>query len=190
MLFNKEKFISFVVDEQLLRFGDFVTKSGRKTPYFFNVGNIQSGKKLKQFASFYATFIVDNHLVCPTLFGPAYKGISLSIATSIALSELGYDCNFCYNRKEAKTHGEGGNLIGAKLEGNILVLDDVITSGLSIHESMNIIQQYNAKAQSIVVALDRKENAIDEQMPATTSIEKKYGIHVHSLLSVEDIVKK
>lgn len=188
MLYDKKEFLKFVLEEKLLKFGDFVTKSGRKTPYFFNVGNIHFGSNLKKLADFYARFILDNHIALPTIFGPAYKGISLSISTSIALSDLGKEVAFSYNRKEAKQHGEKGNIIGRPLEGEVLIIDDVITSGMSIEESIEIIKSFKAVPKYVVVALDRQEASLHSQESAKTYLETQYGIRVYTMLSLSDIL--
>ena len=187
------EYIDLALQWNILRFGGpYTLKSGRQSPYFFNAGLFNSGMKLQKMAECYANRIVDSGVEFDVLFGPAYKGIPLVAATALALSENhGRDVNFCFNRKEAKTHGEGGNLIGAPLKGRVLVIDDVITAGTAINEAVDIINaQEDAKLVGVVIALDRQERASDDTTEsAITQVEKRLGIKVYSVVTLEQIIK-
>ena len=187
------EYIDLALQWNILRFGGpYTLKSGRQSPYFFNAGLFNSGMKLQKMAECYANRIVDSGVEFDVLFGPAYKGIPLVAATALALSKNhGRDVNFCFNRKEAKTHGEGGNLIGAPLKGRVLVIDDVITAGTAINEAVDIINaQEDAKLVGVVIALDRQERASDDTTEsAITQVEKRLGIKVYSVVTLEQIIK-
>ena len=187
------EYIDLALQWNILRFGGpYTLKSGRQSPYFFNAGLFNSGMKLQKMAECYANRIVDSGVELDVLFGPAYKGIPLVAATALALSKNhGRDVNFCFNRKEAKTHGEGGNLIGAPLKGRVLVIDDVITAGTAINEAVDIINaQEDAKLVGVVIALDRQERASDDTTEsAITQVEKRLGIKVYSVVTLEQIIK-
>lgn len=187
------EYIDLALKWDILRFGGpYTLKSGRQSPYFFNAGLFNSGMKLQKMAECYANRIVDSGVEFDVLFGPAYKGIPLVAATALALSKNhGRDVNFCFNRKEAKTHGEGGNLIGAPLKGRVLVIDDVITAGTAINEAVDIINaQEDAKLVGVVIALDRQERASDDTTEsAITQVEKRLGIKVYSVVTLEQIIK-
>ena len=187
------EYIDLALQWNILRFGGpYTLKSGRQSPYFFNAGLFNSGMKLQKMAECYANRIVDSGVEFDVLFGPAYKGIPLVAATALALSKNhGRDANFCFNRKEAKTHGEGGNLIGAPLKGRVLVIDDVITAGTAINEAVDIINaQEDAKLVGVVIALDRQERASDDTTEsAITQVEKRLGIKVYSVVTLEQIIK-
>lgn len=187
------EYIDLALQWNILRFGGpYTLKSGRQSPYFFNAGLFNSGMKLQKMAECYANRIVDSGVEFDVLFGPAYKGIPLVAATALALSKNhGRDVNFCFNRKEAKTHGEGGNLIGASLKGRVLVIDDVITAGTAINEAVDIINaQEDAKLVGVVIALDRQERASDDTTEsAITQVEKRLGIKVYSVVTLEQIIK-
>ena len=186
------EYIDLALQWNILRFGGpYTLKSGRQSPYFFNAGLFNSGMKLQKMAECYANRIVDSGVEFDVLFGPAYKGIPLVAATALALSKNhGRDVNFCFNRKEAKTHGEGGNLIGAPLKGRVLVIDDVITAGTAINEAVDIINaQEDAKLVGVVIALDRQERASDDTTEsAITQVEKRLGIKVYSVVTLEQII--
>ena len=181
-------FINLALDSDVLRFGEFTLKSGRTSPYFFNAGLFNTGMALAKLGQYYANTIVDSQIQFDTLFGPAYKGIPLASTCAIALSEQ-HDRNvpYCFNRKEAKTHGEGGNLIGAPLKGRVLIIDDVITAGTAIRESMDIIEQAGAEAAGVVIALNRMERGQGE-LSAIQEIEANYNIPVISIVSLEDLI--
>src|SRR5512135_2135551 len=153
----RQDFIRFAVEQNVLRFGDFQTKAGRLSPYFFNSGLFQDGAALRELCQFYAQAILASDVPFDMLFGPAYKGIPLVAGTSIALSEQGRNVPYCFNRKEAKDHGEGGNTVGAKLQGRVLIIDDVISAGTSVRESVEIIRAAGATPAGVAIAVDRQE---------------------------------
>lgn len=184
----KRDFIQFAIENQVLRFGSFTLKSGRVSPYFFNAGLFNTGAHLAKLGRFYASAIVDSGIAFDTLFGPAYKGIPLASATAIALSEQHQrNVPWCFNRKEAKDHGEGGNIVGSPLKGRVLIIDDVITAGTAIRESMDIIQTAGAQAAGVVIALDRQERGKGE-MSAIQEVEQGFGIKVVSIISLTDLM--
>jgi orotate phosphoribosyltransferase len=181
-------FIELALASDVLRFGEFTLKSGRTSPYFFNAGLFNTGQALAKLGKFYARTIVDSGVQFDTLFGPAYKGIPLAAGCAIALSEHhGRNVPYCFNRKEAKTHGEGGNLVGAPLQGRILIIDDVITAGTAIRESMDIIEQAGANAAGVVIALNRMERGQGE-LSAIQEIEANYNIPVISIVSLAELI--
>ncbi|MAM69919.1 MAG: orotate phosphoribosyltransferase [Gammaproteobacteria bacterium] len=182
------EFLDFVTEENILRFGEFTLKSGRKSPYFFNAGLFSSGASLSQVGSAYAAAIADAEVDFDVLFGPAYKGIPLVSASAIALAQA-YSTNkpYCFNRKEAKDHGEGGNIVGAELEGRVLIIDDVITAGTAIREVVDLITDAGAEAVGVVVALDRQEKGQGE-LSAIQEIEADYGIPVLSIINLQQIL--
>ncbi len=184
----KRDFIQFAIENQVLRFGQFTLKSGRISPYFFNAGLFNTGAHLAKLGRFYASAIVDSGVAFDTLFGPAYKGIPLASAAAIALSEQHQrNVPWCFNRKEAKDHGEGGNIVGAPLKGRVLIIDDVITAGTAIRESMEIIQAAGATAAGVVIALDRQERGKGDKS-AIQEVEQGYGIRVVSIISLNDLM--
>jgi orotate phosphoribosyltransferase len=184
----KRDFIQFAIENQVLRFGSFTLKSGRVSPYFFNAGLFNTGAHLAKLGRFYASAIVDSGIAFDTLFGPAYKGIPLASAAAIALSEQHQrNVPWCFNRKEAKDHGEGGNIVGSPLKGRVLIIDDVITAGTAIRESMDIIQDAGAQAAGVVIALDRQERGKGE-MSAIQEVEQGFGIKVVSIISLTDLM--
>lgn len=184
----KRDFIQFAIENQVLRFGSFTLKSGRVSPYFFNAGLFNTGAHLAKLGRFYASAIVDSGIAFDTLFGPAYKGIPLASAAAIALSEQHQrNVPWCFNRKEAKDHGEGGNIVGSPLKGRVLIIDDVITAGTAIRESMDIIQTAGAQAAGVVIALDRQERGKGE-MSAIQEVEQGFGIKVVSIISLTDLM--
>jgi orotate phosphoribosyltransferase len=184
----QHEFIDFAIGAGVLRFGEFTLKSGRTSPYFFNAGLFNTGEHLARLGRFYAKAIAESDIAFDVLFGPAYKGIPLAAAASIALADH-HDRNvpWCFNRKEAKDHGEGGNLVGAGLEGNILVIDDVITAGTAIRESVDIISAAGATLAGVVIALDRQERGTGQQS-AIQEIEASYGITVASIIKLADLL--
>lgn len=185
---HQQAFIDFVIRENILRFGQFTLKSGRQSPYFFNAGLFNTGRALAQLGHFYAQTIQSTQIPFDMLFGPAYKGIPLVTATAIALAN-DYQRNvpYCFNRKETKDHGEGGNLVGAPLSGRVLLIDDVITAGTAIREVMPIIQAAGAQLVGIIIALDRQERGQTERS-AIAEIEHIYGIPVKSIINLTTLI--
>ena len=185
---NKHRFIELAIANDVLKFGDFTLKSGRTSPYFFNAGLFNTGKALATVGSCYAQTIVDNALDYNVLFGPAYKGIPLAAAIAIALStEHGIDKPYAFNRKEAKDHGEGGSIVGAAIEGKVLIVDDVITAGTAIREAVDIIQAQGGSAASILIALDRQEKGKGE-LSAIQEVQNDFGVSVHSIITMADLI--
>ncbi|MDP7402527.1 MAG: orotate phosphoribosyltransferase [Gammaproteobacteria bacterium] len=184
----QKEFLHFVIENSILRFGEFHLKSGRVSPYFFNAGLFNTGSKLGFLAQSYAAAIADLTQDYDVLFGPAYKGIPLAAATALSLSTRhGIDKPYCFNRKEAKDHGEGGFIVGAPLTGRVLVVDDVITAGTAIREAVEIIQSAGAQLASIAVAMDRQERGLGETS-AIQEIEQTYGIEVTHIISLQNII--
>lgn len=182
-------FISFAIETGVLRFGEFTLKSGRKSPYFFNAGLFNSGARLAQLGRFYAAAISASGIGFDVLFGPAYKGIPLAAATAIALADHhDRDTPYCFNRKEAKDHGEGGNLVGAPLSGRVLIIDDVITAGTAIRESLDIINAAGATAAGVVIALNRQERGKGERS-AIQEVEQDLGIPVVSIAALDQLIE-
>lgn len=193
---QRRDFVRFALDLGVLRFGQFETKSGRLSPYFFNAGLFNSGKSLGELARFYADTLVNSGVEFDMLFGPAYKGISLAAATSIALANHpqleGRDVPYAFDRKEAKDHGEGGVLVGAPLEGKVVIIDDVITAGTSVRHSVEIIESQGATPAAVLIALDRMERGGNHEEvtahSAVQEVEQKYGLPVISIASLADIM--
>ena len=184
----QKEFLHFVIENSILRFGEFTLKSGRVSPYFFNAGLFSTGSKLGFLAQSYAAAIADLTQDYDVLFGPAYKGIPLAAATALSLSTRhDIDKPYCFNRKEAKDHGEGGFIVGAPLTGRVLVVDDVITAGTAIREAVEIIQSAGAQLASIAVAMDRQERGLGETS-AIQEIEQTYGIEVTHIISLQNII--
>ena len=192
-----ERFIEFALASGVLAFGDFTTKSGRKTPYFFNAGKFDRGGALHRLAGFYAETILASHaagaLQFDMLFGPAYKGIALAAATAMALAERGVDVPFSYNRKEAKDHGEGGVLVGAPLAGRVLIIDDVITDGAAKRESVALIRAHGAQPAGVVIMLDRRERiGSDDALAAESAVqafERSTGTPVIAIADVDHLLR-
>jgi orotate phosphoribosyltransferase len=185
--FQKD-FLEFVIANNILRFGEFTLKSGRVSPYFFNAGLFNTGSKLAFLANCYAAAIADLESDYDVLFGPAYKGIPLAATTALALAtQHGIDKPYCFNRKEAKAHGEGGSIVGAELQGRVLIIDDVITAGTAVREAVEIIQGAGAELVSIAVAMDRQEKGTGSSS-AIQEIEQVYGIEVAHIISLQDII--
>jgi len=185
----QRNFIRFAIDRGVLRFGEFTLKSGRTSPYFFNAGLFNTGAALAELARYYAAAIVDSGIAFDVLFGPAYKGIPLAAATSVQLAEKHQlDIPWCFNRKEAKAHGEGGSLVGSPLAGNVLIIDDVITAGTAIREVMQIIQQQNATAAGVMIALNRQERGNGE-LSAIQEVERDFGVPVVSIVSLNQVLE-
>jgi len=182
-------FIDFAIRAGVLRFGDFTLKSGRTSPYFFNAGLFNTGEQLARLGRCYAQAITDSGIGFDVLFGPAYKGIPLATATSIALADHHQrNVPWCFNRKESKDHGEGGSLVGAGLHGRILIIDDVITAGTAIRESVEIIQTAGAELTGVIIALDRQERGRGQQS-AIQEVEESYGISVTSIVRLEHLLE-
>ncbi len=184
----QREFIEFALEKQVLKFGEFTLKSGRKSPYFFNAGLFNTGRDLARLGRFYAAALVDSGIEFDVLFGPAYKGIPIATTTAVALADHHeVDTPYCFNRKEAKNHGEGGNLVGSKLEGRIMLVDDVITAGTAIRESMELIQANNADLAGVLVAIDRQEKGKGE-LSAIQEVERDFGCAVISIVSLTDLI--
>ncbi|MCQ4296071.1 orotate phosphoribosyltransferase [Pseudomonas stutzeri] len=185
----QREFIRFAIERGVLRFGEFTLKSGRTSPYFFNAGLFNSGSALAQLGRFYASAVMQSGLDFDVIFGPAYKGIPLGAATAIALAEQHQrDLPWCFNRKEAKDHGEGGTLVGAPLSGRVLIVDDVITAGTAIREVMQIIRAQNAEAAGVLIALNRQERGQGE-LSAIQEVERDYRMPVISIVSLEQVLE-
>ena len=182
-------FIRFAIERGVLRFGEFTLKSGRTSPYFFNAGIFNSGLALAELGRFYAAAVVQSGIAFDVLFGPAYKGIPLAAATAVALAERhGLDLPWCFNRKEAKDHGEGGSLVGAPLAGRVLIVDDVITAGTAIREVMQIIDGQGAQAAGVLIALNRQERG-REVLSAIQEVERDFKMPVVSIVSLEQVLE-
>jgi orotate phosphoribosyltransferase len=188
----RQQFIAFSVSSGVLRFGDFVTKAGRNSPYFFNAGLFNDGAALGKLADFYAQTLLDSGVEFDMLFGPAYKGITLASATAVALAAKGRNVPFAFNRKEAKDHGEGGTIVGAKLAGRVVIIDDVISAGTSVRESVEMIQAAGATPCAVMIALDRMERSGKEgEMSALSAVQevtKSYGMPVISIGTLADLL--
>jgi orotate phosphoribosyltransferase len=183
----RKDFIAFCLEQGVLKFGRFVTKSGRATPYFFNAGLFNTGSSLERLAQFYAKAILASGVRFDMLFGPAYKGIVLAASAAVALAREGRNVPFAYNRKEYKDHGEGGKLVGAPLSGRVLIVDDVLTAGTAVGESLEVISSQGATPAGVVISLDRMERGAGE-LSAIQEIEKRHGIPVVSIATLDDLV--
>ncbi|ENY3838253.1 orotate phosphoribosyltransferase [Vibrio vulnificus] len=184
----QREFIEFALEKQVLKFGEFTLKSGRKSPYFFNAGLFNTGRDLARLGRFYAAALADSCIEFDVLFGPAYKGIPIATTTAVALADHhDIDTPYCFNRKEAKDHGEGGNLVGSALEGRIMLVDDVITAGTAIRESMEIIQANGADLAGVLVAIDRQEKGKGE-LSAIQEVERDFACAVISIVSLSDLI--
>lgn len=184
----KMQFINSAVSSGALKFGEFTLKSGRVSPFFFNAGEFYKGAALAKLGQCYAEAIVESGVQFDVLFGPAYKGITLAAATAVALAnQFNIDVPYCFNRKEAKDHGEGGVLVGAPLEGGVLIIDDVITAGTAIREVMSVINKSDAQAAGIVIGLDRQERGTGTKS-AIQEVEIDYSLQVFSIINIADIL--
>ena len=192
-----QEFVGFAVRSGVLRFGEFKTKAGRLSPYFFNAGLFDDGAKLGQLAQFYAKALIASGIEFDMIFGPAYKGIPLGAAVAIELARLGKNVPFAYNRKEAKDHGEGGSLVGAPLKGRVLIVDDVMSAGTAARESIALIQAAGATAHAVAIALDRQEMATEKQADGSTRdvphsavqyVRNTLGLQVCAIAQLEDLL--
>lgn len=187
-----QEFVRFTVDAGVLRFGEFKTKAGRLSPYFFNAGAFDDGAKLGRLAQFYARRLLASELAFDMLFGPAYKGITLAAAVAIELARLGRNVPFAYNRKEAKDHGEGGTLVGAPVAGRVLIVDDVISAGTSVRESIALIQAAGAMPCGVAIALDRQETTVtrpgDAPESAVQFVTRRLGLPVQAIATLADLL--
>ena len=186
----QREFIGLCIQLGVLRFGSFRLKSGRDSPYFFNAGSFSNGAAVAAVGRAYAAAVAGSEVACDVLFGPAYKGIPLVTATAAALSEHhGLSLPFAFNRKEAKDHGEGGSIVGAPLKGRILIIDDVITAGTAIRESIEIIRAAGAHPAGVVLALDRQERGTTSPLSAVQEIGETYGIPVIPIIGLDDLIE-
>lgn len=183
----RHDFLAFALARDVLRFGQFVTKSGRKTPYFFNAGLFNDGDSLRRLGWFYAEAYLASGIACDQLFGPAYKGITLAAATAIALAEKGHNLRYSFNRKEAKDHGEGGVIVGAPLQGQVLIVDDVITDGGAKRESIELIRANGANPAGVLIAFDRMERGRGERS-AVQELTREFGLPVIAIATLEDLL--
>ncbi|MBY0483104.1 orotate phosphoribosyltransferase [Nitrosomonas sp.] len=183
----RQAFIQFAIERNVLCFGEFKTKAGRMSPYFFNAGLFNDGDSLRKLGQFYAKAIVAAALPFDMLFGPAYKGIPLVSTIAIALAEMGKNYPFCFNRKEAKDHGEGGVLVGAPMQGRVLIVDDVISAGTSVRESVELIKAAGAVPGGVVIALDRMERGTGERS-AVQEVQQMHGLTVTPIIDLDDLV--
>ena len=183
----RQEFIEFALGQNVLRFGEFKTKAGRLSPYFFNAGLFNDGAALDRLSQFYARAILASGLAIDMLFGPAYKGIPLAAVSALALARSGLNLPFAFNRKEVKDHGEGGSIIGAPLRGRVLIIDDVISAGTSVRESVELISAAGATPCGVVIALDRMEHG-SSKLSAVQEVERDYGIPVISVATLEDLL--
>jgi orotate phosphoribosyltransferase len=185
----QKQFLDFAIENNVLKFGEFTLKSGRLSPYFFNFGLFQSGSSLAKLGDYYAQTIVDSNLEFDMLFGPAYKGIPLVAIIAATLYEKhGIDYPYAYNRKEAKDHGEGGNIVGAPLSGKVLIVDDVISAGTACREAAEIVEQNNAKLAGICISLDRQERGQSDKS-AVQEVEEQYNISVLHIIGLDDVIQ-
>ncbi|MBQ0213204.1 orotate phosphoribosyltransferase [Proteus vulgaris] len=184
----QRRFIELALAKNVLKFGEFTLKSGRVSPYFFNAGLFNTGRDLALLGQFYAQTLLDNNVPCDVLFGPAYKGIPIATTTAVALVEHhDIDIPYCFNRKEAKDHGEGGTLVGSPLKGNVVIVDDVITAGTAIRESMEIIKQHDATLSAVLLSLDRQEKG-REELSAIQELKRDYQCQVYSIITLDDLI--
>jgi len=184
----QREFIEFALAKNVLRFGEFTLKSGRTSPYFFNAGLFNTGGDLAKLGRYYASALADSTIEFDLLFGPAYKGIPIATTTAVALADHhNRDIPYCFNRKEAKTHGEGGSLVGSPLEGKIMLVDDVITAGTAIRESMEIIKTHGAELSGVLIALDRQEKGKGE-LSAIQEVERDFGTQVISIVTLANLI--
>lgn len=185
----QRQFIEFALEQQVLKFGEFTLKSGRISPYFFNAGLFNTGHALAQLGRFYAAALVESGVEYDLLFGPAYKGIPIATTTAVALAEHHQlDVPYCFNRKEAKDHGEGGNLVGSPLQGRVMLVDDVITAGTAIRESMALIAAHHAQLAGVMVAIDRQEKG-QGSLSAIEEVERDFNCKVISIINLNNLIE-
>ena len=183
----RQSFLEFALAREVLRFGEFITKAGRRSPYFFNAGLFSDGASLGQLGAFYARALLASGIECDQLFGPAYKGITLAAAMAIALAAEGHNLPYSFNRKEAKDHGEGGTVVGAPLRGRVMIVDDVISAGTSVRESVELIRRNGAQPAGLIIALDRMERG-QGTASAVQDVRDTYGIPVISIATLDDVM--
>ena len=183
----RQEFLAFSLARDVLRFGEFITKAGRKTPYFFNAGLFNDGESLRRLGRFYAQALLASSVQCDQLFGPAYKGIPLAAATAIGLAENGHNMPYSFNRKEAKDHGEGGTIVGAPLRGRVLIVDDVITAGTSVRQSVEMIRAEGASPAGVLIALDRMERGQGDKS-AVQEVREAYQMPVVAIATLDDVL--
>jgi orotate phosphoribosyltransferase len=183
----REEFLEFALARDVLRFGQFVTKAGRETPYFFNSGLFNDGESLRRLGRFYAQAHLASEVRCDQLYGPAYKGITLAASTVIALAEFGHNLPYSFNRKEAKDHGEGGMIVGAPLKGRVLIVDDVITDGGAKRESIELIRAHGATPAGVLIAFDRMERGSGERS-AVQELRQEFGVPVTAIATFDDLL--
>jgi orotate phosphoribosyltransferase len=184
----RQEFLAFALARDVLRFGEFTTKAGRTTPYFFNAGLFNDGESVRRLGRYYAEALLASGIVFDQLYGPAYKGITLAAATAIALAEKGHNLPFSFNRKEAKDHGEGGSIVGAPLAGRIVIIDDVITAGTSVRESVGIIKAHGATPAGVLIALDRMERGQGTQS-AVQEVRTMFDVPVAAIATLDDVLQ-
>lgn len=184
----RQDFLAFALAQDVLRFGSFLTKAGRQSPYFFNAGLFQDGASLSRLGQFYAQAYLASEIRCDALFGPAYKGITLVAACAIALAAQGHNLPYSYNRKEAKNHGEGGMVVGAPLRGRVLIVDDVVSAGTSVRESVELIRAAGAAPAGVLIALDRMERGRGEAS-AVQEVEREFGLPVIAIATLRDLLR-
>ena len=187
MSLNKTSFIELAIKNNVLQFGNFITKAGRESPYFFNLGAFDNGDSIKSLGQFYANRIIETNIKFDMLYGPAYKGITLVTSIAISLAEQGVNIPYCFNRKEAKDHGEGGNIVGAPINGNVLIIDDVISAGTSINESNKLIRNNGGYPVGVFVAIDRQEKG-PHGLTATAEVSSNLELPVYSIINLMDII--
>ena len=189
---NQDNFIRFALEAKVLSFGEFKTKAGRLSPYFFNAGGFNDGARLSALGRYYAKALQESKIAFDMLYGPAYKGITLAAATAIALADNGLNVPFAYNRKEAKDHGEGGSLVGAPVKGKVVIIDDVISAGTSVRESVDLIRGAGAEPAAVLIALDRMErsgNAVEiGAKSAVQAVEEEFGLPVIAIANLADLM--
>ena len=189
---NQDNFIRFALEAKVLSFGEFKTKAGRLSPYFFNAGGFNDGARLSALGRYYGKALQESKIAFDMLYGPAYKGITLAAATAIALADIGLNIPFAYNRKEAKDHGEGGSLIGAPVKGKVVIIDDVISAGTSVRESVDLIRGAGAEPAAVLIALDRMErsgNAVEiGEKSAVQAVEEEFGLPVIAIANLADLM--
>ncbi len=183
-----QEFIAFSIKKQVLKFGEFKTKAGRLSPYFFNAGLFNDGESLLKLGEFYANSIEKSGIQFDMLFGPAYKGITLAASIAIAFAKNGHNFPYAYNRKEAKDHGEGGIIVGAPLQGRVLIIDDVISAGTSVRESIDLIRQHGAEPCGVAIALDRQEKGLSE-LSAVQEVETLHHLPVCAIANLKDLLE-